>query len=69
MRPVKVYPSNVYLIKILNAVAYMPVDNYIQWATKGPGNRFYINRRGRGCISISSKRVEILAQQIIYLDN
>lgn len=61
-------PSNVFLIEIHGAVAYMPLDMYIQWATLGPGNRFYVSRRAKGCLSIPSKRCTVLAQQIIYLD-
>ena len=65
----RVIPSNVYLIEILITIAFMPIDNYTQWATKGPGNKFYINRKGRGGLSISEKNVKILAQQIIYLND
>lgn len=46
----------------------MPVDNYTQWASKGPGDRFYINRKGRGGMSIGVKSVDILAQKIWYYD-
>lgn len=61
-------PSNVYLIEIQGAVAYMPLEMYTQWATLGPGNRFYVSRGAKGYLSISSKRCTILAQQIVYLD-
>lgn len=64
----KVQPSNVYLIEIHGAVAYMPLDMYTQWATKGPGNRFYVSRGSRGSLSISAKRCTVLAQQIVYLE-
>lgn len=57
-----VIPENVFLIQINKAIAYMPIDNYVQWATKGPGERFYINRKSAGYISISSKNVTVLAQ-------
>lgn len=58
----RVIPENVFLIQINKAIAYMPIDNYVQWATKGPGERFYINRKSAGHISISSKSVTVLAQ-------
>lgn len=57
-----VIPENVFLIQINKAIAYMSIDNYVQWATKGPGERFYINRKSAGYISISSKNVTVLAQ-------
>lgn len=44
----------------------MSLDKYVQWATKGPGERFYVNRGSAGHISISSKNVTILAQEIDY---
>ena len=61
-------PSNVFLIEIQGAVAYMPLNMYTQWATLGPGNRFYVSRGSRGNLSISAKRCTVLAQEIIYLD-
>ena len=63
---IKVRPSNLYLIKIHNTVAYMDIDKYTQWASKGPEGRFYVNRGAAGGISISVKRVIILAQKISY---
>ena len=63
---IEVHPSNVYLIEITKPVAYMPLDNYIQYASKGPGDRFYVSRKSRGCLSISAKKVKILAQCITY---
>ena len=62
----KVRPSNVYLIKIHKPLAYMDPKYRTQWALKGPGERFYINRGAAGGISISTKRVTILAQGILY---
>ena len=44
----------------------MPIDNYTQWASKGPGERFFINRKSAGHISISAKSVTVLAQKIDY---
>ncbi len=61
-------PSNVFLIEIQGAVAYMPLDMYTQWATLGPGNRFYVSRGAKGYLFISAKRCTVLAQEIIYLD-
>jgi len=63
---IEIHPSNVYLIELLKPVAYMPIDNYIQYASKGPGDRFYVNRKSRGHLSISAKNVKILAQCITY---
>jgi hypothetical protein len=63
----KVEPSNVYLVEILKPIAYLSLDKYIQEASKGPGERFYINRGAAKHLSISSKSVRILAQNIIYL--
>jgi hypothetical protein len=68
-RSVIVRPVNDYLIKILGIVAYMPVDRYIQWASKGPKGRFYVDRGAAGGLSISEKRVIILAQKISYYQN
>lgn len=64
----KTYPSNVYLIRIEKPIAYMPIDNYVQWASKGPGERFFINRKSAGHISISAKNVTVLAQKIDYYE-
>jgi len=61
-----VQPTNVYLIKIHGPVAYMDVDKYTQFASKGPEGRFYVNRGAAGGLSISDKRVTILAQGIMY---
>lgn len=66
MRTIK---SNCYLVKILISIAYMPVDRYIQTASKGPGERFYVTRGSSGGLSISSKSVEILACGVIFLDD
>jgi len=46
----------------------MDHDKYTQWASKGPQGRFYVNRGAAGGISISEKRVTILAQKILYWD-
>lgn len=46
----------------------MPIDNYVQWASKGPGERFFINRKSAGHISISAKNVTVLAQKIDYYE-
>ena len=62
----KITPANSYLIKILGTVAYMPVDRYTQWASLGPEGRFYVWRGAAGGLSISQKRVVILAQKIHY---
>lgn len=61
--------SNVYLIEILIPIAYLPLDMYIQYASKGPGERFFIRKGSAGVKSISSKNVNILAQDIIYFCN
>jgi F0F1-type ATP synthase epsilon subunit len=66
MKKMKVMPSNVYLIEINKPIAYMDMDKYIQEATKGPSERFYINLGSAGHISISSKSVTILAQNIYF---
>lgn len=65
---IKVLPSNVYLIEINKPIAYMPLDKYVQYATKGPGERFYVDRGSAGGLSISSKSVTVLAQRITYHD-
>jgi hypothetical protein len=62
-----IHPSNVYLVEILKPIAYLSLDKYIQEASKGPGERFYINRGAAKHLSISSKNVRILAQNIIFL--
>jgi hypothetical protein len=59
-------PSNVYLIEINIIIAYLPLDEYIQYATKGPGERFFIRKGTAGTKSISSKSVTVLAQDILY---
>lgn len=58
--------SNVYLIKIHGYLAHWDSKDYIQEASKGPGERFYVTTRGCGR-SISSKRCTILASGIYYL--
>jgi hypothetical protein len=63
----QVCPSNVYLIEINIVIAYLPLDMYTQYASKGPGERFFIKKRSRGVKSISSKNVTILAQNIYYV--
>jgi len=65
---IEIHPSNVYLIEIIKPVAYMPLDNYIQYASKGPGERFYVNRKAAGGLSISAKKVKVLAQCIMYFE-
>jgi hypothetical protein len=62
-----VKPSNVYLIEIIRPIGYLPLDKYIQYASKGPGERFYIDKGAAGRKSIGAKSVKILAQCIIYL--
>jgi hypothetical protein len=59
-------PSNVYLIEINITIAYLPLDKYTQYATKGPGERFFIRKGTAGTKSISSKSVTVLAQKILY---
>jgi hypothetical protein len=66
---IRVIPSNVYLVEILKPIAYLSLDKYIQEASYGPGERFYINRGSAKNISISAKNVDILAQNLIYLKN
>lgn len=63
----QVCPSNVYLIEINIVIAYLPLDMYTQYASKGPGERFFIRKGAAGSKSISSKNVTILAQNIFYL--
>lgn len=58
---------NTYLIKITKAIAYMPVDRYTQTASKGPRERFYVNRGAAGGISISAKNVQILACGVAFI--
>ena len=64
-----VHPSNVYLVEILKPIAYLSLDKYIQEASKGPGERFYINGGAARSISIGAKSVKVLAQNIIYFEN
>jgi hypothetical protein len=61
-----VRPSNVYLIEIIKPIAYLPLDKYTQYASKGPGERFYINKGAAGRKSIGAKSVKILAQCVVY---
>lgn len=63
-----VTPSNVYLVEILIPIGFLPLDKYIQYATKGPGKRFFIRKGSAGVKSISEKSVRVLAQEIIYLE-
>ena len=65
----KVVPSNVYLIEINIIIAYLPLDQYIQYASKGPGERFFIRKGSAGVKSISAKNVTVLAQNVIYYPN
>lgn len=65
----RIVPSNVYLVRIEKPIAYMPVDRYVQWASKGPGERFYVNRGPAGGRSIGAKSVTVLAQRIMYYDD
>jgi len=58
---------NSYLIKINRPIAYMPLEMYIQYATKGPIGRFYVSRGASGGISISEKNVTILPCGIVFL--
>jgi hypothetical protein len=62
----RVEKSNIYLIQINKPIAYMDQDLYVQEATKGPCERFFIHRGVAGPISISSKSVTVLAQNIYY---
>ena len=60
-------PTNVYLIKINGYLSYWSSENYIQEASKGPGERFYVTNGACGGRSIGAKRCEILACGIMYL--
>lgn len=60
---------NTYLIEITKAIAYMPMDRYIQEASKGPTGRFYVRRGSAGGLSISEKNVKILACGVGFLKN
>jgi hypothetical protein len=64
-----VRPSNVYLIEIIRPIGYLPLDKYTQYASKGPGERFYIDKGAAGRKSIGAKSVRVLAQCIIYFPN
>ena len=66
---IKVVPLNLFYIKIHKAIAYMPVDMYTQWASKGPKDRLYVSRGVAGGLSISEKNVTILAQRIAYMNS
>lgn len=59
-------PTNVYLIRIHGYLKHWSPKDYIQEASKGPGERFYVTTRGCGR-SIGAKRCEILACGIMYL--
>jgi hypothetical protein len=61
-----VVPSNVYLIEINILIAYLPLDMYTQYASKGPSERFFIHKGSAGVKSIGSKSVTVLAQNILY---
>ena len=61
-----VRPSNVYLIEIIRPIGYLPLDKYIQYASKGPGERFYIDKGPAGRKSIGVESVKVLAQCIVY---
>lgn len=62
----KIQRSNTDLIKIKGYISHMSPELYIQEAHRGPGNRYYINRGSAGGISISAKRVIVLACCIYY---
>lgn len=64
-----VRPSNVYLIEIIRPIGYLPLDKYIQYASKGPGERFYIDKGPAGRKSIGAESVKILAQCIVYYEH
>ena len=68
----RVTPSNTYLVEILITMAFMPIDMYIQEATKSHGNRFYVTY-GRSSAgigrSISEKSVKVLASGITYWED
>lgn len=66
---IRVVPLNDYLIKINKTISYMPVNKYIQWASKGPKGRFYVSRGVAGGLNISEKNVTILAQRIAYMNS
>ena len=63
----KVHPTNVFLIKIEGYLAHWSVDDYVQEASKGPGERFYVTSGAVGGRSIGAKRCTILACGIMYL--
>lgn len=67
-KQMKVSPTNVFLIEITKAIAFMPMDMYTQWASRSENNKFYVSRGARGYVSISAKNVTILAQQIIFIN-
>ena len=58
--------SNTYLIQIHGYLRHWSPDDYVQEASKGPGERFYVTTRGCGR-SIGTKRCTILACGIFYL--
>lgn len=60
---------NTYIIKIKKAIAYMPVDRYIQTASMSPRERFYVNRGAAGGMSISAKNVDILACGVAFIED
>jgi hypothetical protein len=62
----QVYPTNVFLIEIQGYLSHWALEDYIQEASKGPGERFFVTTKGCGR-SISSKRCIVLACGISYL--
>ena len=62
----QVYPTNVFLIEIQGYLRYWALEDYIQEASKGPGERFFVTTRGCGR-SIGAKRCIVLACGISYL--
>lgn len=65
----RVSPTQIFLIEIHGHVKWMDRDKYTQWAFRSPPGRFYVNRGAAGGLSISDKRVTILAQKILYWNN
>mgnify|MGYP000884097192 FL=1 len=61
---------NTFLIGITKAISMMPLNRYIQEASRSGTGRFYVNRGAAGGLSISEKNVRILASGVaFYPDN
>lgn len=65
----KTHKTNVYLVRILIPIAYMPPEKYIQEATFGPKGRVYIHKGAAGGKSIGAKSVKILACGVMFLEH